>query len=493
MKKVLINVCFLLSIVSSGFAFNIEDKLSQLMVLPICPALGQPYLSKAQEFVKTKPLGGILLLPGDLASQKQIIQQLQNESLVPLLCMQDAEYGVGMRLKDVPPMPWARTMGAIMDDPLLLEAGREIGRQCRLAGIHLNLAPVADVNNNPYNPVINMRAFGEYPQQVARASKLIMQGMQEKGIMTCAKHFPGHGDTRVDSHKELPVIPHSLERVKAVELPSFAQLIEAGVDAMIIGHLSFPALEPTCAPASLSRKITTDLLRGEMGFKGLIISDALNMKALENHYSIEEIAVLAFEAGCDLLLYADSHPEDLQRIYEDTIPRALKALKEAYLCGRITEDQIDAKLERINRAKERFIRPAEEGTTDTPELYNLRKQLYRAALKQVGPKPPPNALISTYGYPKEDALFAKQFPAKDGDYLLVSIGGINARAPDFGLSDAFIEELKSFKQKGIRLIFALFGSPSALIRLPQSETLFIAFEEDPLAKEAVLETLSEPN
>ena len=219
--------------------------------------------------------------------------------------------------------------------------GRSIGRQALAAGIQLNLAPVADVNCNPKNPIIHMRSFGEDPNRVAACCCALIRGMHEAGLFTCAKHFPGHGDTATDSHYSLPVLAQDMSRLERVELLPFRAAIEAGVDCVMSGHLLAEAIDKN-APASLSAPCLKDLLRGQLHFQGLIVSDALNMGALARSNFPEEIALMAYAAGNDLLLYMPVLESDLDQLMKE-IPRAYHALLSAFREGRFSIEDLDEK------------------------------------------------------------------------------------------------------------------------------------------------------
>ena len=248
---------------------------------------------------------------------KALIERYQRASKYPLLISIDAEWGLAMRIENTPQYPYAICLGAIQDnDDLIYQMGQQIGRDCLNAGIHWNLAPVTDINNNPENPVIGYRSFGEDKHSVTLKALAFMRGMQEQGLLTSAKHFPGHGDTAIDSHLSLPLIDKSKQELLENELYPFQKLIEGGIDAIMAGHLSVPALaNGSTTSSSLSSTMLKDLLRNEMGFDGVVISDALNMRAVSKNYpSKGELEWLAFEAGNDILCFAENTEEGIQRI-----------------------------------------------------------------------------------------------------------------------------------------------------------------------------------
>jgi beta-glucosidase-like glycosyl hydrolase len=259
---------------------------------------------------------------------------------LPLLIGQDREPGL-MRVTDVEQFERQKSLSDCSDEAAIYNVGKTIGLQCKAMGVHINFAPVVDVNNNPHNPVINTRSFSDNPLIVSRCAELFIQGLHEAGIMACAKHFPGHGDTAVDSHDDLPIIPHDKQRLETLELYPFITLIPRGIDAIMIAHLLVPAFD-NIAPSSLSTAIVTDLLQNKLNFAGLIFTDGLGMGALLNHYKPGEIGYRAFLAGCDILLC----PLD--------VPQATILIKQAILDGTISIDRLNKSVLKILQAKERM-------------------------------------------------------------------------------------------------------------------------------------------
>jgi beta-N-acetylhexosaminidase len=251
-------------------------------------------------------IGGIIFFQGHPLDQAYLSNFYQQQSAIPLLIGMDAEWGLSMRLNDLPKYPFAISMGAADDAALALELGRSLGRECRLLGVHISFGPVVDVNTNPDNPIIGFRSFGENPEKVSNMAKAQIQGMQEQGILACAKHFPGHGNTASDSHKELPIVTDNRAQLQA-HLTPFQRCIDEGVASIMVAHLEIPALESKPGlPSSLSRAVVQNLLRDSMHFEGLIITDALNMKGVSGTYKSAPACIMAMEAGNDILLF----PED---------------------------------------------------------------------------------------------------------------------------------------------------------------------------------------
>ena len=254
------------------------------------------------DLIRKYGIGGIVFFQGTPEKQAELTCFYQKISRVPLLISMDAEWGLGMRLQDVEKFPYQMTLGAINDDSLIYLMGRMVAQQCRRMGVHINFAPVADINNNPANPVINYRSFGEMKENVARKAMMYMKGMQDNGVAATLKHFPGHGDTNVDSHSDLPVITHSRERLNNVELYPFIELIRNGAACIMTAHLNLPSIDPTTnLPATLSPAIVKQLLINELGFKGLVITDAMNMKGVTKYFRAGEAEARAFLAGNDVV------------------------------------------------------------------------------------------------------------------------------------------------------------------------------------------------
>ncbi|MFM7169711.1 MAG: glycoside hydrolase family 3 protein [Cyanobium sp.] len=290
-------------------------------------------------------VGGVILLGGSAAELRLRTRQLRAWSQQPLLLCADVEEGVGQRFEGAswlpPPMGIGRIHGQNPQEAceLARRYGGCTGREAKALGLNWVLGPVCDVNNNPANPVINVRAWGEDPAVVGQLATAFLQGVQAEGVLACAKHFPGHGDTSQDSHLDLPVLPHSRERLDTIELPPFRQAIAAGVASVMTAHLLLPELDPN-RPATLSHQVLTRLLREDLGFEGLVVTDALVMEAIAARHGAGEAAVLAVEAGADLVLM----PADPWE--------AIEAILAAVEGGRLSQDRLWSSLERRRRALE---------------------------------------------------------------------------------------------------------------------------------------------
>ncbi|MCB0434009.1 MAG: beta-N-acetylglucosaminidase, partial [Mangrovimonas sp.] len=284
--------------------------------------------------------GGIIFSKGGPYRQAKLTNTFQEASKVKLLIGMDAEWGLSMRLDSTYAFPWNMTLGAIKDERLIEQTGRQIGEHCKRLGVHFNFAPVVDINTNPNNPIIGNRSFGEDRDNVTTKGLAFMKGMQSAGVMANAKHFPGHGDTDSDSHKTLPTINFDEKRIDSVELYPYKTLIKEGLSSVMVAHLNVPALEEQLDyPSSLSKTIITDILKEKLGFQGLIYTDALEMKGVANFNEPGDIDLAAFLAGNDVLLMSED------------VPKASTKLIEAYNNHVITEERLAYSVKKILMAK----------------------------------------------------------------------------------------------------------------------------------------------
>ena len=253
------------------------------------------------DIIRKYGVGGIVFFQGTASKQAELTNYYQKISKVPLLISLDAEWGTGMRLDNVDRFPYQMTLGAIQNDSLIYQFGKAVALQFKRLGMQVNFAPVLDINVNSHNPVINYRSFGENREKVASKSIMYMKGMQDNGILATGKHFPGHGDTNVDSHLDLPLITHSRARLDSIELYPFRKLIGEGIGSIMVAHLNLPSLDTTSGlPSTLSYVIINDLLKNELGFRGLVVTDAMMMKAVTKYFKPGEADAKALEAGNDV-------------------------------------------------------------------------------------------------------------------------------------------------------------------------------------------------
>ena len=335
-----------------------RQRIAQLIFPKVVPTQGEASKATIKRLVGRDGCGGLLFTEGSAAEHIVMNAYAQEVAKVPVLITFDGEWGLAMRIPDSPRFPQNMALGAISDYKLIYDYGREMARECRLAGVHVNFAPDADVNSNPANPVIGFRSFGEDPERVAKAAVAYSLGMEDGGVQSVAKHFPGHGDTDVDSHKALPTVGHSRARLDSTDLVPFKEYIGAGCSGIMVGHIAVPALDPSGTPASLSSVITDKLLRHELGFNGLIYTDALGMKGASTQAKNPSIAAL--KAGADVLLCPTNPANDITAIAEAVktgdIPagiieeRCKRILRYKYLlnAGHKTEGSADAIRKAIN-------------------------------------------------------------------------------------------------------------------------------------------------
>lgn len=361
---------------------SLEQRIGQLIMIRAHSDKGPAYEEFVAGQIREFEVGGVCFFQGTARRQVELTNYYQSISPQPLLVAMDAEWGLGMRLSGMGAhaFPYQMTLGAVQDDGLIYEMGRDIARQLRRIGVHINFAPVADVNNNPDNPVINFRSFGEDRQRVAEKCEAYMRGLQDGGVMACAKHFPGHGDTHVDSHFDLPVIKHDRSRLDSIEMFPFRYLISKGLQSVMVAHLHIPALDDTPRlPSTLSRKTVHDILRQELGFDGLVFTDAMEMKGVTRFFPTGMAEVMAFQAGNDVLLM----PRDL--------PSVVTHLKEAVEQGTISTQALETAVKRILSAKYRLglwdaaPLPLEglDSSLDEPVTQYLQSRLTREAITLV--------------------------------------------------------------------------------------------------------------
>lgn len=506
-----------------------DEKIGQLFMIAAyvdrdyaSREIGNPNIIQEMDHLITHyHVGGLAYVgPSECLKQVELTNHYQKISQYPLLIAQDLEWGLSMRIKDGMRFPKNITLGAIQQNRLIYDMGKEVGRQAKLIGVHMNLSPVLDVNIEPENIAINVRSFGSSPQLVAEKGIAMIRGLQDAGIASSAKHFPGLGDISVDPHLGLPVSQHSQKRLNDVELYPFVQAIHAGVMSIQTEHLVVPALDSE-TPASLSPKIVSGLLKQKLGFKGLVLSGALRMKALTNHFSEEEIILKAFQAGSDMLLM----PQDF--------PRACSALKKALAEGKITEKDINERVLKILQMKEKLqldrskmIPMPTLEQLHSPAAKALRTSLYQSAVElvrdeghlvplahqgtiayvQLGDAPSSNYLemlskrlkLEMFINPSPETLQLDSY-----DWIILAVYPADPRRIEQIrlLSEKNQqEELKHFRVHGLpaslinlvdqlqryhkKTIVAFFGNPFGLHFFDKYSTLLMAYETDPDAQQA---------
>ena len=366
--KFLQSVCFVLVILCSGISLKAQEdhtktpeflqytnstwvdsvmksltpneRIAQLIMVAAYSNRGEEHRQEILELIKNQKIGGLIFFQGGPIRQVDQMNEYQAASKVPLLGAIDAEWGLGMRLDSTISYPFQMALGAIQNDSLIYKMGTEIARQIKQVGLHFNFGPVVDVNNNPDNPVINFRSFGENKYNVAEKGIEYMRGLQDGGVMATAKHFPGHGDTSTDSHLALPQINHSRARLDSLELYPFREIIKAGIGGVMVAHLDIPALDSTGVPSTLSKPIITGLLKNELNFKGLTVTDAMNMKGVTKGHSPGIVDKDAILAGNDLLEFTED------------VPLAIAEIRKAINQGLISQAEIDKRCRKILAIKQ---------------------------------------------------------------------------------------------------------------------------------------------
>ena len=338
-----------------------REKIAQLIIEAIDSKESSELRARQEGWIR-EGLGGLIVMDDGLTDNIQMINELQSLARIPMIISIDGEWGAAMRYYEYAAFPRAMQLGALTDTLLVEQAGRRIGEELHALKIFVNYAPVVDVNNNPANPVINTRSFGENPWKVARMGAAYLRGMQGAGVFGSAKHFPGHGDTDVDSHKGLPVLLFDRARLDSLELVPFRRLIAEGTAMVMVGHLSIPSLDSTGTPASISKPIVTGLLREKLGFDGIIITDALGMEGVAEGNA--NAALLAYQAGADILLM----PQDTRE--------TIDALDAAFRKGELDEADLDTRVRRVLQLKERagMLAPGYSPMVDTTGLVQHAKQ-----------------------------------------------------------------------------------------------------------------------
>ncbi len=384
-----------------------KERIAQMFFIRAHTNLSQRYQDSVGMVIKKEQLGGVVFFQGGPGRQLDLTRKYQSYSKVPLLISSDGEWGLGMRLDSTVSFPYQMTLGAVQDNQLLYRMGLEVASQFKRVGMQFNLAPVADINNNAKNPVINFRSFGEDKYNVSKKVSAYMRGMQDGGIIASLKHFPGHGDTDVDSHYDLPLLGFSQSRLDSLELYPFKELINEGAASVMIAHMNIPSLDNTPnLPSTLSRPIITGLLKEKLGFKGLIITDAMDMKGVVKYFKDGEAEVLAAAAGNDIMELA--HDTKL----------AVKKIKKAIRKGIISRDQINASVKKILTAKYW----SGLNNLDVPRSENVVSEVNNLASKE---------LISQMASAAVTVLKGKSFVASlqpATNTILLSIGATEATA-----------------------------------------------------------------
>ena len=499
-------------------ALSFEERLGQLFMVAAYSNKDQKHVDQISQLIKDENLGGLIFFQGGPNRQARLTNLYQAQAKTPLLIAMDAEWGIGMRLDSVVNFPKAMTLGAIQNPALIHEMATEMARQFHLLGMHVNFAPVVDVNSNPDNPVIGYRAFGENKERVTQRAIAYMKGLQDNGIIANAKHFPGHGDTETDSHYTLPVIQHAEKRIWEIDLYPYQELFKENLMSVMVAHLNVPSLnQGSNLPTSLSKPIVTDLLQNKMNFQGLIFTDALNMRGVTNQQNPGEVDLKALLAGNDVLLYSED------------VAKAKKLILEAVAQGQITEQEINRRVKKILKAKYwaglhsytpiDTYKIADRLTTD--KTNEVIEKLYGEAITVAANKDdllPFKALdlkkiasltigdegvvfsnylnqydqIDHYSLPKASGAAAQSTLVKKleaYDVVVVGLMGVtNSPQRGFGIAPGDIAMIRELEKRQ-KVVTVLFGNTYAAKYLEGLEHLVLAYENSPFTQKLVPQIL----
>jgi beta-N-acetylhexosaminidase len=511
---------------------SLEERVGQLLMPDTTGVLMHEESAQYRRLVhaiEKLSVGGFIIYSGDALTAAALTNRLQSHARVPLWFASDFEGGVGMQLRGGTRLPRAMALAATGDAESAAQAARITAREGRALGIHVNFYPVLDVNNNPANPIINTRAFSDDPETVAQWGMAFIRAAQDEGQIATAKHFPGHGDTALDSHILLPTLDATRERLEQIELPPFRAAVQRGVRAVMTAHIAVPALDSEAyepRPATLSPALVDGILRKEFGFDGLVFSDALSMGAVANRYEPGEAAVLAIEAGCDVVLY----PVDIERAH--------RALCDAVAEGRLSHERIEKSVRRILEAKawcglhlENLIsldnvwdvvgNPLH--TETARELFERSVTLIRdprgllplansrvtaIILKDAVPvwahvlREPAGSRFSTDASTQFHARLIESGPdaadieqvleaTRDCDVAVVAVcARVAAYKGSVALAHAHAEVLQALDRADIPIIAVVFGNPYVLPRMPERATTILTFESAPESEEAAVRVIS---
>ncbi|SFE02973.1 glycoside hydrolase family 3 N-terminal domain-containing protein [Spirosoma endophyticum] len=487
-----------------------EQKVGQFFMVATFSNRHENHYQYIDHLIQSNNIGGLIFFQGGPYRQAALTNRYQAESKVPLLIGIDGEWGLGMRLDSTMEFPKQMSLGAIRNNEVIYRMGAEIGRQCQRLGIHINFAPVSDINSNPTNPVIGIRSFGESKENVALKASAYMRGLQQTHVIATAKHFPGHGDSNADSHHTLPTISRSSEQMREIDLYPFRKLIADSLMGVVTGHLHVPVMDNTPAlAATLSEKIVTELLKKELGFRGLVFTDALNMGGISSRSpKALDVNLRALIAGNDILLY----PENVR----DATTNILNAVQQ----GIITQEFIDEKVKKILRAKYwaglNNYKPINLGNLaadlNSPEAELLKQELceqsvtvadnkndllplnrldtLRLASIAIGAEPG-NVFQKTLNQyaPFQTVAFPGKLASEiDLNNALAQLGDVNTVVVSFhkmsesasrkyGITKPSLDLITRLKQRGIKVIVTAFGSPYSLTQFAGADALVCAYQE----------------
>ena len=471
-------------------AMSLEEQIGQLFIVGAYPdradaqkeGLESDPTVYVEEMIQRYHVGGVLFkMRWNPAHLKSLASHFQSLSQSPLFICLDAEWGLSQRMVEGEVFPKNYALGSLDDLDLVYQTGLEIGRQCKEIGVNVNFAPVVDINTNPRNPIINHRSFGSDSAKVADCGVAMMKGLQDGGVLACAKHFPGHGDTSVDSHTGLPLIVHSKERLVNVEFIPFKQLIDKGVDLVMGAHLLMPVIDDSL-PTSLSPASMTGILRDEMGFEGLSVTDDLIMGAVMRNYSLERAVVLAFLAGNDLILLSRD------------VEKGVEAIKNSILKGEIDEKEVARRAEKILEVKRKIAQKS-------PQLPNpmLKERLYSLlirqvrghehsvridAIAQIGGRGDSEILSTGYSSvycslePTELEVASIVRELKAHQQIAVAVFGMKpTMQTNYGISTGALNLIQLLLKEGKDVTVILYGDPEASVLIPEQAAVIGSYDE----------------
>ncbi|RRQ47128.1 glycoside hydrolase family 3 protein [Chryseobacterium sp. SC28] len=481
-----------------------DEKLGQLFIVALYTNKDEAHINQIRNIVLNDKIGGLILMQDDAEREINLVNEFQSKSKVPLMIGMDAEWGVFQRIAKAHKYPWAITLGAIQDKNLIYEMSYKIAEDCQRMGINWDFAPVVDVNTNPNNPIIGNRSFGSDVDNVVNSALAYSNGLQDHQILAAIKHFPGHGDTDKDSHLDLPVVSHNIERLEKIELAPFKALMNKGIGGVMVAHLYVPSLENEKGiPASVSKKIVTGLLKEKYGFKGLIITDALNMGAVANKFQAGELDAMAFKAGNDIMLFSQD------------VATGKKLIQKAIDDGEIPQKRVEESVKKILLTK--YFLGLDKYSNVNPE--NINEDLNNASHSEIVQKMYANALTLIKDDKKLLPLDCREtyyyVPLEEADYvtflyqlntgttvILKKVSEINSIPANskvivgfhkdnssaykpYKISDSS-KKILSDLSKNQTVILDVFGSPYALkdIDISTVSTVLVSYENNDDAMKA---------
>lgn len=488
-----------------------DARLGQLFMIGAYPSRGASSEKAVLKAIEDHRVGGVIFFQGGADHIARLTNQFQAKTRFPLMMAMDAEWGTNMRVSAATKFPRQLLMGALQNNALIYEFGKAVAEECKAMGIHINFAPVVDVNNNPANPVIGDRSFGEDRKNVTAKAYQYIKGLQDHGVMACAKHFPGHGDTDVDSHKDLPVIRHSLQRLDSIELYPFKTLAQHGVQSVMVAHLHIPAIDATPnVPVTLSRPAVTDLLQKKLGYKGLIFTDALDMRGVTKHFKDGETDLRALLAGNDVLLVPQDIPAAKRKIYAaidsnliswpEIDAHVRKILHAKYRLGLNNYTPVDAKnvSRRLNLAENKLLKQEIVGEALTlvdPENMMPLDARSVACLSIGGNSNAFQNELRRYGVTKQYSA-GRTVPNSRLKALskyktvLISIHGLDRSIKrNFGISENIEQFVKKLSAK-TKVMVVVFGSPYALRSFPMAQGAVVAYNNETMTQRLAARALA---